>query len=408
MHNPKQLLPVAVSASKSLERSLRAIVNGLDIAGGALYLVDRNNELKRIVASANYPEPLPNEAYLLEMVAADQIELIADAHAHPKLCEHPWVCESPRWRSLAVAPLKLARAQAPFGYLLIADDQPQRFDASTQTVLEDVAHLVTERLELQLSQAEVAGEMDRMITIGILAAGVAHEINNPLSFVGGNLQFALRLLDSEFDRDDLPSAVSESLSDINEALRDALEGSRRVRNVVRDLRRLAGGNGTDDYTIEPVDVLESLKSSLSIARKHIEQRAKLVEQLTHTPMVMGNDSKLGQVFLNLLINAAQAIPRDNTGDNEVRVRTYERDGDVVISITDTGTGITEEALEHIFTPFFTTKPTNEGTGLGLAISHNIVRNLSGDIEVETALDEGTTFRVVLPSVDKVVQQMPRT
>lgn len=406
MRDPKLLLPVAVSASKSLERALRAIVNGLGIDSAALYLLDRNEVPKRVVASIGYPEPSPDDAHLLDLVAGDEIDVIADTHAHPTLSEHSWLCDSPQWRSLAVAPLELAQVRAPVGYLILAADRPEAFENTLHCVLADVTHLLTERLELQLSQAEVTGEMDRMITIGILAAGVAHEVNNPLSFVVGNLQFALRILESEFDAPDLSPQVTKRLAELTDALDDALEGSRRVSDVVRDLRRLSGSNGRNDYTIEPIHVLDPLKSSLSIARKHIEQRAQLVEQLADLPMVMGNDSKLSQVFLNLLINAAQAIPRDNHANNEVCVKTYERDGDVVISISDTGTGITDDALEHIFTPFFTTKSTNEGTGLGLAISHNIVRNLSGNIEVDTTPGEGTTFRVVLPSVDSIVSNLP--
>ncbi len=406
MSNTLHYLALASTANDSLMRALRLMARCLQTTAVGLYLENRDGKLQRAAATAGYPPPDAAEHALVTALASDQLAVVSDAASHPELCEHPWVDESPGWSSLASAPLETSRRAHPIGYVVAAAPRAEHFSPCECEVLEDFAELVVERLEMQMSQAEVAGEMDRMITIGILAAGVAHEINNPLSFVGGNIQFALRLLEEDLEEFELPNRVSNSLRKVSDALQDALVGSRRVRDVVRDLRRLAGGTDTDDYTIEPVHVLDPLQSSLSIARKHIEQRARLVRDFEEVPEVMGNESKLGQVFLNLLINAAQAIPRGDVAANEVRVRAFERDKDVVVSIRDSGTGIADEVFDKIFDPFFTTKPRNEGTGLGLAISYNIVRNLSGEIEVDTTPGEGTTFRVVLPSTEKLTSQLP--
>lgn len=398
MNSSNQYHAMAAMASATLTRIARLAQQSLGVDAVAVYLTRPDDAHHRAFASVEFPAPSSCEQDLARVLLADDLRVVQDARQRADLSEHPWVAEAPGWSFWASAPLTTPGKQTPIGHLVVADDGRDTLSPDDRAILTDLAGLIVERFELQLSQAEVAGEMDRMITIGILAAGVAHEINNPLSFVGGNLQFALRLL--EDDLPDLPASLSGTIDEVTDALQDALIGSRRVRDVVRDLHRLAGRSNGDNFTIEPIDVFDPLSSSLSIARKHIEQRAKLVRNFDDVPAVMGNASKLGQVFLNLLINAAHAIPKGDIAGNRVHVKTSARDGDVVISITDTGTGIDDDTLEHIFKPFFTTKSRNEGTGLGLAISYNIVNALSGDIEIDTTPGEGTTFRVVLPSMKK--------
>jgi signal transduction histidine kinase len=403
-----QNLAMATMATDSLRRIAGLSLKSLGASTLAVYLRSDSDMYHRVLALPDYPEQVEQEGdcseqTLVKLLASDRINVVEATCEHPKLADHPWVSSTPGgWTCAASAPLTPLSSTTPIGCLIIANQQSQPFDKAAREHLGDLAALIIERLELQRSKAEVAGEMDRVITTGILAAGVAHEINNPLSFVCGNIQFALRLLDEGVAESDKP----ESIAELKEALTDALVGSRRVHNVVQDLHRLAGGSANDDFSIESIDLIEPLKSSLNIARKHIEQRAQLVTELNKVAEVMGNQSKLGQIFLNLLINAAQAIPKGQVGDNEVRVSTANRGSDVVVSISDTGTGISKENLAHIFAPYFTTKSQTEGTGLGLAISHNIVTAMSGDIEIDTELGQGTTFRIVLPSAAKATREVP--
>ena len=226
---------------------------------------------------------------------------------------------------------------------------------------------------------------DRLAAMGTLAAGVAHEINNPLAFVTLSLEFArLRLLG-------VPSPDAE----IMRALEDASAGAQRVSRIVRDLKTLSRA---DDEQRSPVDVRTVLEAALGVAENELRQRARVVRRLGPVPLVEGSESRLGQVFLNLLVNAAQAIDEGSPDSNEVRVETGTHpSGRALIEVEDTGRGIAPEVRPRIFDPFFTTKPVGVGTGLGLSICHGIVTGMGGEIEVESAPGKRTVFRVLLPA-----------
>ncbi|MEJ7601765.1 MAG: response regulator [Kofleriaceae bacterium] len=227
---------------------------------------------------------------------------------------------------------------------------------------------------------------DRMASVGTLAAGVAHEINNPLASVIANLDMAMQDLET-VDRKLLPSELVEELG-------DARTAADRVREIVRDLKIFSRA---EEERRGPVDVENVLESTLRMAWNELRHRAKLVKVFNHVPEVEANESRLGQVFLNLIINAAHAIPPGNYEANQIKVTTStDALGRVVIAIADTGTGIPVEARQRLFTPFFTTKPVGVGTGLGLAISHRIITQFGGTITFETELGKGTEFRVTLP------------
>jgi len=228
---------------------------------------------------------------------------------------------------------------------------------------------------------------DRMVSIGTLAAGVAHEINNPLAVVITNVDLALNGLA------DLGSG-EPGLEEIREELADAREGADRVRKIVRDLKIFAR---SEDDQLKAVDVRSVMESSLRMASNEIRHRARLVTDYADEAFVHASDSRLGQVFLNILVNAAQAIPEGRADSNEIRVTTsLDADGHVVISIADTGLGMQPEIVSRLFTPFFTTKPVGVGTGLGLSICQRLVKNFGGQIAVESTPGQGTTFRIVLP------------
>jgi PAS domain S-box-containing protein len=246
----------------------------------------------------------------------------------------------------------------------------------------------TERRQLEARMME----MDRMIAVGTLAVGVAHEINNPLAYVIGNLQWASDTLAAS------PGAAAGGpLDEVRRALAEAFDGADRVRRVVRDLKALARADAT---ARTPVQLGPIVEAAVSIAWSEIHHRARLVRDLAPTPRALANEGKVAQVLVNLLVNAAQAIPEGHPEANEVRVRTFA-DGDRVgFEVSDTGAGIAPEHLPRLFDPFFTTKPPGQGTGLGLSICRTTVEGLGGTIAVESAPGRGARFRVLLPAVDE--------
>jgi len=265
------------------------------------------------------------------------------------------------------------------------------FDGQPSNVV--FARDVTERREM-FARIAVA---DRMLSVGTLAAGVAHEINNPLAYVMTNLALLARELPALVAVSEPSKRGAASALDIETVLGDAQEGAARVSGIVRDLRALSRG---DDETRGPVDVVTVLLSSLKMAQSEIRHRAKVVRELdVDLPAVHANASRLGQVFLNLLVNAAQAIHDGRSEANEIRVRarTSSDRASVVVEIEDTGVGIAPSVADRIFDPFFTTKPVGVGTGLGLSICHQIVSSIGGEITVTSAPGAGSCFRVMFPA-----------
>jgi PAS domain S-box-containing protein len=231
---------------------------------------------------------------------------------------------------------------------------------------------------------------DRMVSVGTLAAGVAHEINNPLAYIVTNLD----VLASELPN--IHPAERSRLTDatLQAIVADTREGVARVTAIVRDLRALSRG---DDDKRGPVDVAAVMTSSLKMANNEIRHRARVVQSYEdQLPCIEADASRLGQVFLNLLLNAAQAIVDGSADTNEVRVTIAPAGGRVRVDVADTGCGIAANTLPRIFDPFFTTKPPGAGIGLGLSISHQIVTSMGGEITVASEHDRGSTFTVWLP------------
>ena len=254
--------------------------------------------------------------------------------------------------------------------------------------------MVTDITERRTLQAHVMMS-DRLASVGMLAAGVAHEINNPLAAVLANVDLALRDVSSE----EAGFGSSSILRDLREELEDAHEAAERVRQIVRDLRIFSR---SEESSLATIDLKAVLESTLRMAWNEIRHRARLRKSYDAVPAVCGNDSRLGQVFLNLIVNAAQAIPEGDFHGNEIHVRTYtDENGWAVVEITDTGLGMPEQVVRQLFMPFFTTKPPGVGTGLGLSISHRIIEGFGGTIAVDSEVGTGSTFRVLLPPSSSV-------
>jgi len=230
---------------------------------------------------------------------------------------------------------------------------------------------------------------DRMVSLGTLAAGIAHEINNPLSYIIGNLIF----LDEELGRlrPSLPSGQSDELGEV---IAETRQGANRVRKIVHDLRSFCH---TPEGEVRPVDVHRALEAAITLGSSEIRHRGVLVRRFGEVPPVLSDDSRLCQVFLNLLVNAAQALPDGSARQNRIEITTRAEAGHVVVEIRDNGVGMSPEIVGRIFDPFFTTKPPGVGTGLGLAIVQSIVTALRGELGVESRPGEGSCFRVSLPS-----------
>jgi PAS domain S-box-containing protein len=229
---------------------------------------------------------------------------------------------------------------------------------------------------------------DRMASVGNLAASIVHEINNPLMCVTANLPMIEASIEPLIREHRVPPEVCD-------ALRDAREGAERVCLIARDLRIFSRA---DEDTPVAIDVEQVLDSTLRMARSELRHRARLVKRYQRVPPVAANESRLGQVFLNLIVNAVHAMPEGDFEHHELRLET-EYDSftrRVTVSISDTGSGIAPEIRSRLFKPFVTTKPVTVGTGLGLSICHRIVTALGGSITFSDRSGRGTTFRVALP------------
>lgn len=272
--------------------------------------------------------------------------------------------------------------------------------------------------ELKQIQSHLV-QSEKMASIGQLAAGVAHEINNPLGFIGNNMEIlgqyiadyarvlgAAGKLEEAVAREDLAKAKSVAAEmarlkeevnldyitgDMSGLLSHTQNGIARIKTIVMDLRAFSHKDQDEDAA-GPVKIEEVIESVLNIVHNELKYKAELKKDYGQTPLVKCDTRRMGQVFINLLVNAAQAIESRGT----IAIRTYTREEHVCVDVTDTGKGIEEQDLIKIFDPFFTTKPVGVGTGLGLSVSYEIVKKYDGEIRVRSKVGAGTTFTVMMP------------
>ena len=294
------------------------------------------------------------------------------------------------------------------------EEDIKRRETAEAELLKRYAELTELNCRLQETHQQLI-QSEKLASIGQLAAGVAHEINNPIGYVNSNIRslkgYMAQLLDV-FDtyekcEADLPPAAREAIAaakeradfaylrdDIGQLISESEEGTGRVRKIVQDLRDFSRTDSSrEDW--QPADLHAGLDSTLNIASNEIKYKADVVREYGELPLVECQLSQLNQVFMNLFVNAAQAMPDERRGT--IRVRTGSAGDTVWIEIDDNGRGIPPDLIDRIFDPFFTTKPIGKGTGLGLALSYGIVQKHHGNITASSTPGAGTTFRITLPA-----------
>jgi PAS domain S-box-containing protein len=240
--------------------------------------------------------------------------------------------------------------------------------------------------DYQLAREELS-RTEKLSALGSLAAGVAHELNNPLAYVALNLDLLAQSADKW-----LPPAERD-------ALKEAIEGIQRLRDITGELRAFSGADGPGQA--EPVDVSRAVSSALSIAQNEIRHRARLVRDLEDGVFVLAREGQLVQVLVNVLVNAAQAIVANRIDGQVIAVRSRRAEGgSVEIVVSDTGAGIPDSLLPHLFAPFTTSKRRGEGSGLGLAICKRIVTGFGGQIRVDSVMGKGTQVTIVLEGTSR--------
>ncbi|MBI5741108.1 MAG: PAS domain S-box protein [Nitrospirae bacterium] len=268
--------------------------------------------------------------------------------------------------------------------------------------------------ELKATQAQLL-QREKMASIGQLAAGVAHEINNPMGFISSNLgtlgKYMSRLTEFIGAQSEMMGSLHSAeasgklaelrkglkidyiLSDLEQLIKESLDGADRVKKIVQNLKSFSR---VDEAEYKYADINECIESTLNIVWNELKYKATVTKEYGALPHTKCYPLQLNQVFVNLLINASQAIEKQG----EIKIKTCNGDGSIKVSISDTGAGIAEDKIGRIFEPFYTTKEVGKGTGLGLSITYDIVKKHNGDISVESEVGKGTTFTVRIPVVEE--------
>ena len=435
-----ELSRAADGESHALQAMLSHIVRSFGAQSGSLAVVDRAEPAQlRIVAGIDLPPGVIGQAVALGSGVLGKVAQSGEPMLINGVLQRSGEDPKPdreereervkgRPRSAICWPLAIKnRRIGALAMNRLADDPPfteldvqrGRSLVTLVALVVDNANLQTEQLDrierlsqlnedmrsmnaqLQATQHQLM-QSEKMASIGQLAAGVAHEINNPVGYVYSNLSTlqgyvgellaAVRHLrgkgdgpepncDIDFLEEDIPALVSETR-----------EGLDRVKKIVQDLKDFSRVDASDDW--EHANLVKGLESTLNIVQNEIKYKATVVKELQPLPDVPCLPTQLNQVFMNLLVNAAQAIADKGT----ITLRSGCDESKVWIEVGDDGCGMSTAVQSRIFEPFFTTKPVGKGTGLGLSVSYSIVRKHRGTIELDSAPGRGTTFRVVLPRV----------
>ncbi|MBL9042277.1 MAG: response regulator [Myxococcales bacterium] len=359
---------------------------------------DRANLLAfRAIAEPTYEVVVArsgDEALQLIAQNADIAVLMADQRmpgmSGIDLCERVQASHPDIVRMLVTAYSDLTAAIAAInrGHVSRYLNKPWNAEELLATLLDAVERY---RLKATVQELQVRiAQSERLYALGVLTASIGHELRTPLSIVSANVQFARKALGDAIKQPGTRQA-SVSLQEVDAALLDAEEGAQRLIDIA-DSILLSSRSEPGDR--EPVDLAHVLHSVLRLTRSEAIHRARLLIAQSAKPRIYGSATRVGQVLLNLVLNALQALPDRPIERNEVKLSLDERDGRAIVEVADNGVGIEPGNLSHIFDPFFTTK--KKGTGLGLAISKQIVEEMGGQIHVESRPGQGTRFRISWP------------
>ena len=409
LHKSKAELLVKHEQLKSyiqqVEKTKKEWENTMDCIGDIVILADRENRIKRCNKSLVELTGLT----LKEITGKEWRGLIAECGMPipPSCAQGMELCHenSGRWYVYNSNPFTDRTSNEVTGTVITLHDNTvvKQFNSELEKAYSD----------LKATQAKVV-QQEKMASIGQLAAGVAHEINNPMGFISSNLGTLAKYLDRLNDfiqaQADLIEMVTDEgasaglrekrkalkldyiLEDGRELIKESQDGAERVRSIVKNLKSFSR---VDEAECKHADINECIVSTINIVWNELKYKASLIKELGDIPLTRCHPQQINQVIMNLLVNASHAIEKQG----EITVRTWHDDGSIYISVTDTGCGMSPEVVNRIFEPFFTTKDVGKGTGLGLSITYDIIKSHNGEITVESEPGKGTTFAVQLPVVD---------
>jgi two-component system, NtrC family, sensor kinase len=443
-----QTAATGVDPVKVQQDILLHIVSGLDAESGSIAMVvDGSDDVMEIVAGTDlkpgilgsrpprgvgvFGHVIATGQPLLINGEAAQTDLPVPVHERPDRAKHSAMCWPLRVNERTIGALAVNRAPGLPRYTVADLDRGQvlasllalvmanhRMHVERETRLVELSTLnsAMQRMNEALEQAQdQVIQSEKLASIGQMAAGVAHEINNPIAFVLSNLgsleAYVKQLLDLSDalvavecaavapelrDAQLHASALRETTdltflrTDIAALIAESHDGLARVRAIVQDLKSFARVSSDEEW--EMVDLHAALDSALNIVHNEIKYKALVETRYGDLPEVQALPSKLGQVFLNLLVNAAQSMSKRG----RIIISTGVRDSEAWVTIEDNGCGIPKENVNRIFEPFFTTKPVGQGTGLGLSVSYSIVRRHGGHMDVDSEVGRGTKFTLHIP------------
>ncbi len=433
-------------SSSVYQRILQHIVDGFEAESGSLALLDKDGKYLTIVAGIDLPTGVVGLQIalgegVLGWVVKESTPLLlnGDASSDPRFQLNRQRRSSAAMTSAMCWPLQVEGRSIGGISLNRSVDETVELSRSvlpfTQAELEmgsallSMVSLALSNIQLHIEQRQRLHELqqlnqkleeaqshllqsEKMASIGQLAAGVAHEINNPIGYVYSNLGTLEKYVQDTFGLLDQYEQAEDAISDpevrgrlkaardrldiafLKEDLRDLMseskDGITRVKKIVQNLKDFSHVDATDEWHY--ADLHSGLESTLNIVSNEIKYKAEVLKEYGELPEVECLSSQLNQVFMNLLVNAGHAIEEQGT----ITIRTGQQGEEVWVEVADTGKGIAPEHMKKIFDPFFTTKPVGKGTGLGLSLSYGIVQKHHGRIEVQSIVGRGTTFRVCLP------------
>lgn len=353
-----------------------------------------------------HPDDIPHVRQVLQLHLAGESPLYETEHrCRTRAGTWLWLLDRGRVveRDAGGHPVRMAGTHLDINDRKLAEERLQKLNEELEQRIEDEVVKSRQKDAFLLQQ-------DKMASIGQLAAGVAHEINNPMGFIISNLRTLREYTQGltgyieafELLNGSLPDLEQQRMAglrkqfdiafittDVASLLSESLEGADRVKQIVLDLKDFARVDETD---ARPTDLNQCVRSTVNIVRNELKYVAQLDLYLEDVPMVFCVPQQINQVITNLLVNAAQAIE----GHGSITVTTHQEGEQVVLTVADTGKGMPDDVRKRIFEPFFTTKPVGQGTGLGLTISYDMVKKNGGDISVESEPGQGTSFTVRLP------------